>query len=170
MASRSASTKFLYIGIGIGGRISRPRPMWRPVRIVSLKFFSVHFPRPVSGSGVRLAVKLTPHGPDHAVLVAEAETIHGPLGFGAGGSGKSAGCPESARVMSGCGPFGPTTHGVWQSWQPEVVTRYWPLATLSSACAGAAERIAAADVSNSVAFGLMVPPCVVSEARIRSSG
>ena len=53
--------------------------MWRPVRIVSLKFFSVHLPSPVSGSGVRLAVKLTPQGPDHAVLVADADTIHGPL-------------------------------------------------------------------------------------------
>lgn len=27
-------------------------------------------------------MKLTPHGPAHAVLVAAAETVHGPLGFG----------------------------------------------------------------------------------------
>ena len=80
-------------------------------------------------------MKLTPHGPDHAVFVAEADTIHGPLGFGAGGRLKSAGWPESARLMSGSGPLGPTFHGVWQSWQPEVVTRYLPLATFSSASA-----------------------------------
>jgi len=33
--------------------------------------------------------------------------------------------------MSGSGPFAPIVHGVWQSWQPEVVTRYSPRATLT---------------------------------------
>ena len=32
---------------------------------------------PVSGSGVRLAVKLTPQGPDHAVSVGNAATPQG---------------------------------------------------------------------------------------------
>src|SRR5687767_14553486 len=39
--------------------------------------------------------------------------------------------------MSGSGPFGPITQGVWQSLQPEVVTRYFPRTALSFA-AGAA--------------------------------
>src|SRR5512134_2937429 len=89
-----------------------------------------------------------PHGPDHAVLVAAAETIHGPAGFGAGGSSMPAGWPESMRVMSGSGPFGPITHGVWQSLHPEVVTRYLPRATLSGAW-GACARDAPAVASKS---------------------
>src|SRR5687768_6442056 len=154
--------------IGIGGRISRPRPMCRPLRIVSLKLRALHLPSPVSGSGVRFAVKLTPHGPDHAVLVAAAETIHGPTGLGAGGSCRSAGCPGSARLMSGAGPFGVIAHGVWQSWQPEVVTRYLPLATLSS-WASAVDAIAASP-SDSKMTRFMVPPSLVVEVGARSSG
>src|SRR5512134_2967259 len=96
--------------------------MWRALRIVSRKLRSVHLPSPVSASGVRLAVKLTPHGPAHAVFVAAPLTIQGPSGFGGGGSVIDSGWPESARLMSGSGPFGPTTHGVWQSWQPDVFT------------------------------------------------
>src|SRR5215467_6138889 len=114
----------------MGGRMGRPRPMWRPVRIASMKFRSVHWPVPVSLSGVRLAVKLVPQGPDQAVIVAPTEAIHGPGGsLGAGGIAISAGWPESMRVMSGSGPFGPSLSGVWQSWQPLVVTRYSPRLT-----------------------------------------
>jgi hypothetical protein len=43
--------EILYIGMGMGGRISRPRPGCRPVRIVSLKLRTVHLPRPVSDPG-----------------------------------------------------------------------------------------------------------------------
>src|SRR5687768_4292754 len=107
--------------------------MCLPVRMVSVKLRCVHLPRPVSASGVRLAVKLTPHGPAHAVLVAAAETSHGACGFGAGGICMSCGWPESMRLMSGSGPFGPTIHGVWQSLHPEVVTRYLPRSSLSPA-------------------------------------
>src|SRR5688572_12813348 len=84
-----------------------------------------------------------PHGPDHAVLVAAAATIHGPAGFGGGGSASPAGCPESMRVKSGSGPLGPSTHGVWQSLQPEVVTRYLPRASLSAAGSWASAGTAA---------------------------
>ena len=34
--------------------------------------------------------------------------------------------------MSGSGPFGPITHGVWQSLQPATVTRYLPRASFSA--------------------------------------
>src|SRR5688572_29215382 len=118
--------------IGMGGRTSRPRPRCRPVRMVSRKPFGVHLPRPVSRSGVRFAVKLTPHGPANAVLVAAIVTSHGSAGRGAEDIFTSLGWPERARVMLGCGPFGPTTHGVWQSWQPEVETMYLPRAALSA--------------------------------------
>src|SRR5262245_13271600 len=77
IAARSSSVKFLYIGIGIGGRTLRPLPRWRPVRIVCVKVACVHLPRPVSGSGVRFAVKLTPHGPECAVFVGDDAPIHG---------------------------------------------------------------------------------------------
>src|SRR6187200_3599242 len=106
--------------------------MCRPVRIVRTKFCSLHVPRPVSLSGVRLAVKLVPQGPDHAVLVAATETIHGPEAAGAGGSSKDSGWPDKLRVMSGAGPFGPTFKGVWQSWQPAVETRCSPRRTRSA--------------------------------------
>src|SRR5687768_15545814 len=99
--------------------------------MVSTKLRSVHRPSPVSGSGVRLAVKLTPHGPDHAVLVPAAVTSHGPCGCGAAGIDIASGWPDSMRVMSGAGPLGPGFHGVWQSLHPAIVTRYLPRATLS---------------------------------------
>src|SRR5688572_19186757 len=88
---------------------------------------SVHLPRPVSGSGVRLAVKLTPHGPANAVLVAAPSHVHGPSG-NAGGDGITTSCgwPVNARVMSCSGPRGPIFQGVWQSLQPIVFTRYSP--------------------------------------------
>src|SRR5688572_28082409 len=99
--------------------------MCLPLRIASMKLRSVHFPMPVA-SGVRFAVKLTPQGPAHAVLVAAAVITQGIAGAGAGGITMSCGWPDSARVMSGAGPFGPITQGVWQSWHPEVLTMYLP--------------------------------------------
>ena len=76
---------------GIGGSIGRPLPWCLPVRIVAMNCSSVQSPRPVSLSGVRLAVKLTPQGPAHAVLVADIEPIHGPAGS-AGGGGITISC------------------------------------------------------------------------------
>src|SRR5262245_5759243 len=117
------------IQYGIGGRIARPLPWWRPVRIVAMNMSSVHEPRPVSLSGVRFAVKLTPHGPAHAVFVADMDPIHGPDGGGGGGITISAGCPVSARDMSISGPRGPIFQGVWQSLQPIVFTSCAPRST-----------------------------------------
>src|SRR5690349_9759655 len=97
-----------------------------------------------------------PHGPAKAVLVAAVDTIHGPAGFGGGGNWSAAGWPESMRVMSGSGPLGPITHGVWQSLQPEVVTMYLPRATLSAsgccATAGSADISAMARAMRFMAF------------------
>ena len=73
---------------------------------------SVHLPRPVSGSGVRLAVKLMPHGPAKAVFVGDPAQAQPSGSFGAGGTLMSCGCPVRARVMSGSGPFGPIFQGV----------------------------------------------------------
>src|SRR5687767_8762928 len=102
-----------------------------------MKSRSLHLPRPVSASGVRFAVKLTPHGPDHAVFVPDETIIHGPSGStGAGGILSDSGWPESMRVMSGSGPFGPILNGVWQSMHAEVDTRYLPRATLVSITGG----------------------------------
>ncbi len=51
-----------------------------------MKSAAVQAPSPVSRSGVRLAVKLVPHGPFHAVMVAPTTATHGPSGSsGAGG-------------------------------------------------------------------------------------
>ena len=92
---------------------------------------------PVSGSGVRLGVKLTPQGPVQAVLVPSMPPTQGSGSAPGASITKSCGWPESARVMSGSGPFAPMIQGVWQSWHPEVSTRYLPMATGSS-CAKAA--------------------------------
>src|SRR5512140_547591 len=100
-------------GYGIGGRIFRPRPKRRPDRIVSTNVCAVHVPRPVSRSGVRFAVKLTPQGPAQAVMVAAATTSQGPSGrAGAGGITRAAGCPDRKRLSSGAGPLGPIFRGV----------------------------------------------------------
>src|SRR5262245_36014491 len=99
---------------------------------------SVHKPRPVSLSGVRFAVKLTPHGPANAVLVADEWPIHGPCAGGAGGMTKSEGCPVRARDRSISGPRGPIFQGVWQSLQPMVLTRFAPRSTRALSCSGAA--------------------------------
>src|SRR4029450_7667490 len=105
----------------------------RPVRIACMNVACVHLPRPVSASGVRFAVKLTPHAPDHAVFVCAPATTHGPGGNFAGCAiTMLSGCPESMRLMSGSGPAGPTCHGVWQSLQALVVTKYLPRAILAA--------------------------------------
>src|SRR5262245_29385350 len=116
---------------------------------------SVQSPRPVSLSGVRLAVKLTPQGPAKEVIVAAAVQPHGPAGnVGAGGIVSCCGCPLSIRDMSGSGPFGPSFHGVWQSLHPPNETRYCPramraaFASLVAASAGDVAR--ATIVANSV--------------------
>ena len=59
--------------------------------MVATNSSSVHFPRPVSASGVRFAVKLTPHGPDQAVKVLFVVAIQP-----AGGT-----CP--AVIFTSCG-------------------------------------------------------------------
>src|SRR4030095_15798869 len=46
--------------------------------------------------------------------------------------GRFWGCPDSMRVISGSGPFGPPLKGVWQSLQPPIVTRYLPRSALSA--------------------------------------
>src|SRR5688572_27665635 len=131
---------------GIGGSSGRPFPWCRPVFIVAMNISSVQSPRPVSLSGVRLAVKLTPHGPDHAVMVPEAFIAHGPGGrAGAGGITRSAGWPLSLREKSCSGPFGPIFHGVWQSLHPPNHTRYSPRAIRSALAAGA--TVSAGDVA-----------------------
>src|SRR5690348_15827412 len=102
--------------------------------MVSVKLRTVHLPSPVSRSGVRLAVKLTPHGPAQAVLVAAKAFCHGPSGiFGAGGSTRPSGCPDNMRSMSGFGPSAVIFHGVWQSLHAAMVTRYLPRASTSLA-------------------------------------
>ena len=75
IAARSASVKFLYIGLGMGGTISRPRPRCRR-------------------SGVRFAVMLTPQGPANAVLVTAAVVSHG-----------SGGYDDEDALMMLCGQF-----------------------------------------------------------------
>src|SRR5690242_13090920 len=70
-----------------------------------------------------------PHGPANAVKGAAIDEFHGPEGFGGGGIFTASGWPDSIRVMSFSGPFGPIFHGVWQSLQPRMVTRYLPRST-----------------------------------------
>lgn len=86
----------------------------------------VHAPIPVSESGVRFAAQLTPHGPENAVIVMSPAHIHGISTLAGASIFITDGCPESILFMSGPGPCGPITHGVWQSLQPPTVTRYFP--------------------------------------------
>jgi hypothetical protein len=79
-------------------------------------------------SGVRFAEYETPQGPPNAELVPRPDQIHGPDGAGGGGTFIDSGWPESMRVMSGSGPFGPIFIGVWQSLQDMMSTRYFPRA------------------------------------------
>src|SRR4029079_11936893 len=101
-------------------------------------------------SGVRLAEKLTPQGPDHAVSVGEKPPIHG-AETGAGALMTiSCGWPDSARFMSGAGPSGPMTKGVWQSWQSPVVTRYSPRFTCALVAASWARVAVGANITASI--------------------
>ena len=77
------------------------------------------------------------------MFVAAADTIHGPCGAGGGGSLSLSGWPDSMRLMSGSGPFGPISHGVWQSLQPATVTRYLPRASFSALVSMRLESVAA---------------------------
>src|SRR4029453_11345063 len=86
--------------------------------MASTNISSDQIPRPVFASGVRLAVKVTPHGPANAVPVADPAVTHGPSNAGATGSGADAGWPESIRLESRSGPLSPAFIGVWQSLQP----------------------------------------------------
>jgi hypothetical protein len=86
------------------------------------------------------------------VLVAADVISQGPGGnFGAGGMTSDSGCPDSMRLMSGSGPFGPILNGVWQSWQPEVFTRYLPRAARSGVAAVAAPLASASAASSGAA-------------------
>src|SRR5437868_4147998 len=124
MLARSLSVMFENAGHGIGGRIGRPLPMCFPVRIACMNCSCDHAPSPAAESGVRFAEKLTPHGPEKAVNDTSIAPIHGGgMGFGPG-TRMLAGCPESNFVVSCIGPCGPIAHGVWQSPQPVVFTRY----------------------------------------------
>jgi len=123
-ARRSSSVICAYLSAGIGGSNGRPRPWWRPARIVSMKVSSVHAPRPVSTSGVRFAENDVPHGPLHAVSVPVVVAIHGPSGsVGAGGTSIGSGWPASHLDRSSRGPFGPIVFDVWQSAHTPTVTR-----------------------------------------------
>src|SRR5688572_13593077 len=146
--------------------------MCRPVRIVSRKLRNVHLPRPVSGSGVRLAVKLTPQGPDHAVLVAAAVMTHGPAEGGGSGSSIFSGWPDSMRLMSGSGPAAPIFHGVWQSLQTEVITRYLPRATLpaASVALAASTKATPARAANAVAARRVLVRAGLDFSMVRAPG
>src|SRR4030095_5744214 len=109
--------------------------------VVAMKSVSVHVPRPVSESGVRLRENEVPHGPLNAVMVSPKERPHGSAFTGAAGMGRVSGCPESIRSMSQATPSGVFFHGVWQSLQPPIVTRYFPRAIcFGSGLAGSLAR------------------------------
>ncbi len=143
--SRSSSAATL--NHGIGGRMGRATPRCLPVRIVLMNCSAVHLPSPVS-SGVRFAAKLTPHGPAHAVRCSLVAAIHLPgpsTPSGGGGTAASAGWPMYSRDLSGSGPFGVITFGVWQSLQPPNSARYSPRFTwllLALPCANAGPAMA----------------------------
>src|SRR5262245_63499783 len=129
----SSSVQLRYTAHGMGGLIGRDTPMCRPVRIALMNMSSVQMPRPVLRSGVRFIVYEMPHGPANAVFEPMLADVHGSLSLGASTTEIVSGWPDSMRDMSGSGPPGPIFHGVWQSWQPDVFTRYSPRFTRSTA-------------------------------------
>src|SRR5688572_16277062 len=88
---------------------------------------------PVSGSDVRLAEKLTPHGPDQPVEVGFMAPLQGGERVAGAEIVTSCGWPDKARFMSGSGPAEPIIQGVWQSWHPAIDTRYSPRFTCAPA-------------------------------------
>src|SRR2546423_10238016 len=104
IARRSASVISLYMGHGIGGRMSRPSPRCLPVRSALTKISGVQLPRPVALSGVRLGAKLTPQPPTQAVrlLLVRAPHLFGAMSpAGTGFNFSFAGCPDKSRFWSG---------------------------------------------------------------------
>src|SRR5512140_2958584 len=100
-------------------------------------------------------------GVDHAVSVTAPAAIHGISIFG-GGITRFSGCPESMRVISGSGPFGPIFRGVWQSLQPTIVTRYFPRSARETLPAFAVLSVPFASASD---FGLH-PVSVVKYTKV----
>src|ERR1051325_3399191 len=118
----------------MGGRSGRATPQWRPLRIVFLKISNVQMPVPVLTSGERFAAKLTPQGPENAVFVGAVATAQRSDFSRESCAGEvigiCCGWPDSMRVRSGpIFPSGCWIHGVWQSLQPPIVTKYAPRAT-----------------------------------------
>ena len=66
------------------------------------------------------------------MLVAKPDQMNGSAALTFGSRPISSGWPDSIRDMSGSGPFGPSFNGVWQSWQPMMLTRYAPRCTAAS--------------------------------------
>src|SRR6185436_11438650 len=100
---------------------------------------------------------------DQAVSVGEAAAVHGCASFAGASMCMSCGWPESARLMSGAGPSGPMTSGVWQSWQRPMVTRYSPrftcaaLASLWARAAPGSSRAAASRVNRARLMSWLLP-------------
>src|SRR5204863_6449596 len=116
-----ASVISLYMGHGIGGRMSRPSPRCLPVRSALTNTSGVQLPKPVALSGVRFGAKLTPHPPTQAVRLLFVIAPHFPGARSPAGTAVSfspAGCPIRSRFVSGS-PAG--VFGVWQSLQPPRV-------------------------------------------------
>src|SRR5512139_2923434 len=102
-----------------------------PVRRVLTNVFSVHAPIPVSLSGVMFDAKLIPQGPAQPVMsfVNNPPQVFGPMTpSGIAGAFSEDGNPARIRFVSGAGPFPVMIFGVWQSWHPPRVTRYFPRA------------------------------------------
>ena len=137
IAFKSSAGSFAYQFHGIGGRIGRDVPMCLPDWSAFTNNSSVQTPRPVFGSGVRLAAYDTPHGPLHAVRCSFVWTIHELPGscLAAAITPTLSGCPDNILLISGSGPFGPIFFGVWQSWQPPPTTSISPRSI--GDCAGA---------------------------------
>lgn len=132
MLARSASVRFFRSFHGMGGRMALPVPLSLPVRMVLVNWSCVQAPIPVAESGVRFAAKLTPHGPLQAVMVMLPAAIQGGMRRAGAGIGIVAGWPERSFVISGPGPCPVMVHGVWQSLQPMVLTRYLPCSAVAA--------------------------------------
>src|SRR5262249_39920415 len=115
IARRSSSFSWAKFCHGIGGRIGRPSPWCLPVFSALTNMSAVQLPSPVVLSGVRFAVKLVPHGPDHAVKSLEPtapQAVGAIRPAGTLGSLSAAGWPDSRRDISGSGPVSLKTFGL----------------------------------------------------------